>query len=60
MIENKCIDGNQSHFKCVRLILMFYLSFTYCIMMVVKLAATTAIIKYVLVKFYYLTYGEHE
>ena len=25
MIENKCIDGNQSHFKCVRLILMFYL-----------------------------------
>ena len=25
--------------------------FTYCIMMVVKLAATTAIIKYVLVKF---------
>ena len=36
--------------------------FTYCIMMVVKLAATTAIIKYVpvLVKFYYLTYGEHK
>ena len=27
MIENKCIDGNQSHFKCVRLILMFYLFF---------------------------------
>ena len=36
------------------------LSFTYCIMMVVKLAATTAIIKYVLVKFYYLTYEEHK
>ena len=29
--------------------------FTYCIMMVVKLATTTAIIKYVLVKFYYLS-----
>ena len=36
------------------------LFFTYCIMMVVKMAATTAIIKYVLVKFYYLTYGEHK
>ena len=61
MIENKCIDGNYSHFRCVRLILMFYLFFfTYCIMMVVKLAATTAIIKYLLVKFYYLTYGEHK
>ena len=34
--------------------------FTYCIMMVVKLAATTAIIKNVLVKFYCLTYGEHK
>ena len=34
--------------------------FTYYIMMVVKLAATTAIIKYVLVTFYYLTYGEHK
>ena len=30
------------------------------IMMVVKMAATTAINKYVLVKFYYLTYGEHK
>ena len=29
-------------------------------MMVVKMAATTAIIKYVLAKFYYLTYGEHK
>ena len=36
------------------------LFFTYCIMMVVKMAATTAIVKYVLVKFYYLTYGEHK
>ena len=35
------------------------LFFTYCIMMAVKMATTTAIIKYVLVKFYYLTYGEH-
>ena len=34
--------------------------FTYCMMMVVKMAATTAIIKCVLVKFYYLTYGEHK
>ena len=59
MIENKSTDGNQCHFKCVRLILMFYF-FNYCITMVVKTAATTAIIKYVLVKFYYLTYGEHK
>ena len=29
---------------------LFYF-FTYCIMMVVKMAATTAIVKYVLVKF---------
>ena len=36
------------------------LFFTNRIMMVVKMAATTAIIKYVLVKFYYLTYGEHK
>ena len=36
------------------------LCFTYCIMMVVKMAATTAIIEYVLVKFYKLTYGEHK
>ena len=34
--------------------------FTYCMMMVVKMAATTAIIKYVLVKLYYLAYGEHK
>ena len=34
--------------------------FTYCIMMVVKMAATSAIIKYVLVEFYYFTYGEHK
>ena len=59
MIENESIGGNQNHFKLVKLILMFYF-FTYCIMMVVKMAATTAIIKYVLVKFYYLTYGEHK
>ena len=36
------------------------LFFTYCIMMVVKMAATTATIRYVLGKFYYLTYGEHK
>ena len=30
------------------------------IMMVVKMAATTARIKYVLVKLYYLTYREHK
>ena len=35
------------------------LLFTYCKMMVVKMAAKTAIIKYVLVKFYYFTFGEH-
>ena len=58
MIENKSIGGNQSHFIRVRLLLMFY-CFTYCIMMVVKMAATTAMIKYILVKFYFLTYGEH-
>ena len=34
--------------------------FTYCIMMVVKMAATTAIIKYVLVQLYYFTYGDHK
>ena len=34
--------------------------FTYCMMMVVKMAATKAIIKYVLVKLYYLMYGEHK
>ena len=60
MIENKCIDGKQNHFKSVRLIYTNVLLFTYCIMMVVKMAVTTAIIKYVLVKFYYLTYGEHK
>ena len=38
---------------------MFY-CFTDCKMMVVKMAATTAMIKYILVKFYYLTYGEHK
>ena len=32
------------------------LFFTYCIIMVVKMASTTAIIKYELVKLYYLTY----
>ena len=37
----------------------YVLFFTYCMMMVVKMAATTAIIKYVLVKFY-LTYGERK
>ena len=37
-----------------------FLIFTYCIMMVVKMAATTAIIKYVLVKLYYLMYEEHK
>ena len=40
-----------------QIVLFFYL---FCIMMAVKMAATTAIIKYVLVKFYYLTFGEHK
>ena len=49
IIENKSTDGNQS-FQTSQNdtnVLFFYL--LWCIMMVVKMAATTATIKYVLV-----------